>query len=70
MSLKRLIKGARYSDKYGSHPGTIWLINFVSMGAIAGAQSGGLAGSLGGAAFMAVFLLPLWLIGCWERGDE
>lgn len=66
-AFKRIIRGARYSEEYGSHPGTPWLIFFIVMGVVAGADSG-ILGALGGAAFMASFFGPMWLIGCWDRG--
>ena len=66
--LNRFIRGARYSEKYGSHPGTPLLLGFTALGALAGAD-GGLFGSIGGAVFMFAPIFCLWLVGCWDRGE-
>jgi len=66
--IKRLIRGARYSEKYGHHPGTEMLVAILVCGAIAGLRHG-IWGALAGFFLAAVFAVPLWLIGCWERGE-
>ena len=39
------------------------------MGGIVGLVSGGLSGLFFGAIFIFLFFIPIWLFGCWERGD-
>ena len=58
--IKRLLKGIRYSPKYGNHPGTPVLV----FGVMAGAIVGGMLG----AAIAFVLISPLYLEGAWERG--
>jgi hypothetical protein len=65
--LQRIYKGACYSDKYGEHPGWPFVIFLPLLGLVAGSQNG-LSGAFFGFAFFAVLLVPLFLIGCWERG--
>lgn len=67
-TLTRIYRGMRYSEKYGEHPGNVWIIVFLLMGAMAGADKG-LLHSLMGACIMAAIFGPLYLIGCYERGD-
>jgi hypothetical protein len=59
--IRRVWRGLRYSDTYGSHPGTPWLIGLTFVGAV--------AGGIGGAVIMLAFLGPLYLFGAYERGD-
>lgn len=66
--IQRLIRGARYSEKYGHHPGTEIMIAFLAMGAVAGAK-GGVYSAIGGFLIMAIFAVPMWLIGCWNRSE-
>jgi len=65
--INRLVKGAQYSEKYGSHPGTPILIFFVAVGALAGLDKG-IYGVCLGAGTMSVLFGSLWLVGCWHRG--
>lgn len=67
-TLARIYRGMRYSEKYGEHPGNVWIICFLLMGAIAGADKD-FFHSLMGAIIMAVIFGPLYLLGCYERGD-
>ena len=67
--LRRLWRGARWSDEYGSHPGTPALIFLIAAGGLAGIDRDPVWGPLLGAGVMAVLFVPLWLIGCWHRGD-
>lgn len=66
---RRLVCGARYSEKYGNHPGTAFLLFFVAVGGLAGLSSGGVSGLVFGSFLMFLFFVPLWLVGCWSRGD-
>ena len=68
--LRRLWRGARWSHEYGSHPGTVPLLVLVAAGAIAGADRDPVWGPLLGSGVMAALYGPLWLIGCWHRGDS
>ena len=65
--ISRIIKGAQYSEKYGSHPGTPVLVFCTILGALAGLDKG-ISGACIGAGIMLVCFGSLWLIGCWERG--
>ena len=67
--LKRLWRGARWSEEYGSHPGTPPLLVMIAAGAIAGADRNPLWEPLLGGGLFAALYGPLWLIGCWHRGD-
>jgi len=64
---KRIIKGIRYSEKYGSHPGNIWIIVLIVMGFIAGYGVGLTEAIIGAAAMLAIFG-PIYLFGAYERG--
>ena len=66
--MRRLIRGARWSKEYGHHPGTPYLSFMVVAGFYAGLQRGwgwGIAGS----GIMLLVFGPIWLMGCWNRGD-
>lgn len=66
--MKRIWRGLHYSDKYGSHPGTPWMIAFPVLGFVAGLDSG-FSRALFGAAVMLVVFGPLYLYGAYMRGD-
>ena len=59
-TLTRIARGLRWSERYGSHPGTPVICVLVALGAIAG-------GVLGAGIMMLVFG-PLYLYGAYERG--
>lgn len=59
--VNRIRRGLRYSEKYGSHPGTAPLVAFVLLGAVAG-------GIIGAGIMLAVFG-PFYLLGAYERGQ-
>ena len=60
MSLvKDIIRGAGYIPHLGYHPGTPLMVLFILIGTF--------GGGLMGAAMMATWSVPLWLIGCVER---
>ena len=67
--LERLWRGAHGSEQYGSHPGTPPLLVMIAAGAIAGVDRNPLWGPLLGGGLFAALYGPLWLIGCWHRGD-
>ena len=63
---KDVIQGAGNLPGMGEHPGTVILIGFILMGGIAGLK-GGILGFVIGSLVMAVFMLPIWIIGCRDR---
>ena len=66
---RRLIRGAKHSDKYGNHPGTNVMLVLITMGGLIGLESGYGYGFVFGSSLMAFFFFPIWLVGCWNRGD-
>ena len=65
---KRLWRGARWSEYYGSHPGNVPLVVMIVAGGIAGSDRDPVWGPLLGSGVMAALFGPLWLRGCWDRG--
>ena len=58
-----------YLDSCGDHPGTALLIAFLLMGGIAATNKSNYILSFAtGAGFMGVFIAPLYLVGCYDRG--
>ena len=68
-ALTRIRRGACWSEKYGAHPGTAPLLTLILAGGIFGADRDPVWGALLGAGIMAFGLGPLWLLGCWGRGN-
>jgi len=66
-AIRRLVRGMRYSEKYGSHPGTVPLLMFVVLGGLASLSRGWLYGLCGAGAVLITFGI-VYLYGCWERG--
>lgn len=66
-AIRHVIRGCGYLEHCGHHPGTAFLAICILMGAYAGAIRGGWSGALGGAAFMGVFIGPLYLRGAYDR---
>ena len=64
---KDILQGAGDLPGYGPHPGTGIMFVFLLMGGLAGVDRGGWVGFLGGAAFAALFVVPLWCVGCVDR---
>ncbi len=62
-------KGCFYLPGYGTHSGTPILIGLIIIGALAGVE-GGWKKSLVGAAIMALFFGPMYLIGSYERAKD
>jgi hypothetical protein len=60
-NLSRLYKGLRWSETYGSHPGTWPLLICLLIG--------GVAGGWWGLVIMGLWLVPVYLYGAWERGN-
>jgi hypothetical protein len=46
------------------------VLALVAAGGAAGAQHGGLRGAIGGACFMAVAILPMYLSGAYYRAQD
>lgn len=67
---KDVVRGACYLDGYGSHPGTIFLVYMVALGALAGYGDKGYAGAMIGALIMLVTIGPFWCVGCVGRARE
>lgn len=65
-TIRHVIRGCGYLKHCGDHPGTPFVIALILMGAVAG-YKGGWTGALGGAAFMGVFVGPLYLWGAYDR---
>ena len=66
---KKIYLGLTDLEGYGTHPGTIVVVGLVSIGALAGSQQG-IKGLIGGALFMALFVVPMYLYGAYGRGDS
>lgn len=67
-SIKRLVRGCMYSEEYGHHPGTEYLIILIILGFVAGVFRSGLFAGLFGAFVMLVIIGIPYLIGAWDRG--
>ena len=57
---RQIWRGFRYSDKYGSHPGTPILIGLIIMGIYAGGWIGG--------SIMTLIFGSVYVYGAYERG--
>lgn len=57
---RRTWRGLGHVPGYGHHPGTMWVVFFVGLGAVAGGWAG--------AAIMAAIVVPLFLVGAYSRG--
>ena len=68
--IARLWRGAHWSKEYGEHPGTVPLIMMIAAGCVAGADRHPAWGPFLGGGVMAAVFGPLWLVGCWHRGDR
>lgn len=65
--IRQIIRGCRTLPHVGEHPGTWCVFMFVLIGALAGAERGGWRGALGGAIVMALFILPIYFYGAYDR---
>lgn len=66
--LRQAIRGCGTLPHVGEHPGTLMLIAFLLMGALAG-EKGGWRGCIIGAAVMALFIGPIFLWGAYDRAN-
>jgi hypothetical protein len=65
--LRTIWRGLHYSDKYGSHPGTPWMVLLPFVGFLAGIERGWRSGLIGALAMVLIFGPP-YLFGAYERG--
>ncbi len=63
---RHLVRGCGTLPHCGEHPGTVFLLGVVLLGAVAGA-SGGWKGILGGAGIMFATFGPIYLCGAYRR---
>ena len=66
MKAPNFIRGCGTMPYVGDHPGTEFLFLFLFIGAVAGAK-GGWYGALVGFLIMALFMLPIYLLGAAGR---
>ena len=59
-SVRQVLRGLRTTDRYGAHPGTPIVLASVAIGAA--------VGGAGGAGIVLAIVLPLYLVGAYERG--
>lgn len=67
-AFRQMARGCTDLPHVGEHPGTMMLLCFVVLGALAG-RDGGLPGVLGGAAIMAIGIGPFYLWGAYDRAN-
>lgn len=67
-AIRQMIRGCGELPYVGEHPGTEVLFIFLLMGALAGAK-GGWFGVLGGFLIMALFMVPMYLWGAYDRAQ-
>lgn len=66
-TFKRIWRGARYLEGYGSHPGNGTFIFMIFFCGVAGIGRGGIWGFIGGAVIGAVVWSIPWMVGCYDR---
>lgn len=66
--IHQTIRGCGNLPYVGKHPGTGILFIFLVMGAIAG-ERGGFLGTIVGAAFMGIFIVPMYLCAAYSRAN-
>jgi hypothetical protein len=59
-TIKRIWRGLQWSEEYGDHPGTLIMVAFLLLGAVAGGWRGVIV--------FAVLYGPLYLYGAYSRG--
>lgn len=71
--IRQCYRGCGYLPHVGNHPGTGILWAMLLLGAIAGCRNINItiwwAGPLFGVVFMAIFILPIYLVGSYERAE-
>jgi prepilin signal peptidase PulO-like enzyme (type II secretory pathway) len=68
-AIRHIIRGCGTLPHVGEHPGTVLIVAFIVIGAMAGAK-GGWQGALFGAGVMAVVFVPMYLYGAYSRSVE
>lgn len=63
---RKTVRGCRELPFVGPHPGSQIVLVFTALGALAG-HRGGVWGALGGALFMALFIVPMYVKGAYDR---
>jgi len=66
--ITRIIRGAKYNEKYGHHPGWTPLFLFTLLGFISGAARGFYGAMVGGFGMLIFIGIP-FLMGCYDRGE-
>lgn len=66
--IRQIYRGCGTLPHVGEHPGTVFLLMFIIMGAFAGVR-GGIWGVLVGAVAMFVFIGPLYFWGAYDRAQ-
>jgi hypothetical protein len=66
---KQIWRGAGYLEGYGDHPGKDMVVMLILICGFAGIEKGGFYGFLGGMAIGAIFILPLFIVGCIDRAN-
>lgn len=67
--IRHIIRGCGVLPHVGEHPGTVMIVIFILLGALAG-NKGGWQGCVGGAAIMAAVFVPMYLYGAYMRSVE
>ncbi len=65
--LRHIIRGCGNLPECGEHPGTSVLLIFLLLGFITGLQRGSFLGGLAGLGISALFYVPLYLYGAYNR---
>ena len=68
--LKQVMRGCGTLPHVGSHPGFEGAVGMLVVGGVFGAEDGGWRGVLGGVLLAAIFVVPLYLIGAYDRANE
>lgn len=66
--IRQMIRGCGELPYVGEHPGTGVLFIMLLMGILAGAKDGWW-GALGGFLIMAFFMVPMYLVGAYDRAQ-
>lgn len=63
------IRGCGNLPYVGEHPGTMFLAMFIGLGCLTGANHGLFRAMIGGL-IMAAFMVPIYLLGAYDRANE